>query len=429
MASESTATSSPYPQTAVLDPAVHACLIGEWERQEDGIELIASENQTSMAVMEAMGSTLTNKYAEGYPGRRYYGGCEVVDVVEDLAKDRLKELFSAYGANVQCSSGSQANQAALLALVKPGGKVLAMDLNHGGHLTHGHPKNASGVYYHFEHYGVEEGVERIDYDALREHALRMKPDLLLAGASAYPRFIDFERMGAIAKEVGAKFMVDMAHIAGLVAAGLHPSPVPFADVCTMTTHKTLRGPRGGAIVATKEWIKQINSAVFPGVQGGPLMHVVAAKAIAFGEALKPEFKQYQKQVLDNASALADGLVKQGYRLVSGGTDNHLMLVDLRGPDGPGITGAVAEDTLHQAGITVNMNLIPFDPEKPMLTSGIRIGTPAVTSRGFGVAEMESLAVWIDRALRAVGNDAVLAEIREEVKTLCRSFPIYSGLRN
>ncbi|PCJ54015.1 MAG: serine hydroxymethyltransferase [Planctomycetota bacterium] len=429
MASESTVSSSPYPQTAVLDPAVHACLVGEWERQEDGIELIASENQTSMAVMEAMGSTLTNKYAEGYPGRRYYGGCEVVDIVEDLAKDRLKELFSAYGANVQCSSGSQANQAALLALVNPGDKVLAMDLNHGGHLTHGHPKNASGVYYNFEHYGVEEGVERIDYDVLREHALRMKPDLLLAGASAYPRFIDFERMSAIAKEVGAKFMVDMAHIAGLVAAGLHPSPVPHADVCTMTTHKTLRGPRGGAIVATKEWIKQINSAVFPGVQGGPLMHVVAAKAIAFGEALKPEFKTYQQQVLDNASALARGLVKQGYRLVSGGTDNHLMLVDLRGPDGPGITGAVAEDTLHQAGITVNMNLIPFDPEKPMLTSGIRIGTPAVTSRGFGVAEMESVAIWIDRALRAVDNDAVLAEIREEVKTLCRSFPIYSGLGN
>jgi len=427
MASESTVSSSPYPH-ATADPKVYACLMGEWERQEDGIELIASENQTSLAVMEAMGSTLTNKYAEGYPGRRYYGGCEVVDVVEDLAKDRLKELFQAYGANVQCSSGSQANQAAFLALIQPGDKVLAMDLNHGGHLTHGHPKNASGVYYNFEHYGVTEASERIDYDALREHALRMKPALLLAGASAYPRFIDFERMGAIAKEVGAKFMVDMAHIAGLVAAGLHPSPVPHADVCTMTTHKTLRGPRGGAIVATKEWIKQINSAVFPGVQGGPLMHVVAAKAIAFGEALQPEFKDYQQQVLDNATALAEGLVSRGYRLVSGGTDNHLMLVDLRGPQGPGITGAVAEDTLHSAGITVNMNLIPFDPEKPMHTSGIRIGTPAVTSRGFGVTEMESLAAWIDQALRAVGDDAVLADIRAEVRTLCRSFPIYPELK-
>jgi len=427
MAPESTIPLSSYPHTAILDPEVHACLMGEWERQEDGIELIASENQTSMAVMEALGSTLTNKYAEGYPGRRYYGGCEVVDVVEDLAKDRLKQVFSAYGANVQSSSGSQANQAALLALLNPGDKVLAMDLNHGGHLTHGHPKNASGVYYQFEHYGVTEGEERIDYEALREHALRMKPELLLAGASAYPRFIDFERMGAIAKEVGAKFMVDMAHIAGLVAAGLHPSPVPHADVCTMTTHKTLRGPRGGAIVATKEWIKQINSAVFPGVQGGPLMHAVAAKAIAFGEALKPEFKQYQQQVLDNANALAEGLVKRGYRLVSGGTDNHLMLVDLRGPEGPGITGAVAEDTLHLAGITVNMNLIPFDPEKPMLTSGIRIGTPAVTSRGFGVSEMELIAAWIDRSLRAVGDAAVLAEVREEVRTLCRNYPIYSGM--
>lgn len=427
MTSESTLSTSPYPSVASVDPTVHASLLAEWRRQEEGIELIASENQTSMAVMEAMGSTLTNKYAEGYPGRRYYGGCEIVDQVEDLAKDRLKELFSAYGANVQSSSGSQANQAALLALVKPGGRILAMDLNHGGHLTHGHPKNASGVYYQFEHYGVTEGEERIDYDALRDHALAMKPELLLAGASAYPRFLDFERLAAIAKEVDARFLVDMAHIAGLVAADLHPSPVPHADVCTMTTHKTLRGPRGGAIVATKEWIKQINSAVFPGVQGGPLMHVVAAKAIAFGEALQPEFRSYQQQVLDNAKALADGLAGHGYRLVSGGTDNHLMLVDLRGPDGPGISGAAAEDTLHRAGITVNMNLIPFDPAKPMLTSGIRIGTPAVTSRGFGTAEMVRLASWIDRALRSMDNPEVLAEVREEVRALCRKHPIYPEL--
>ncbi|MHC4824286.1 MAG: serine hydroxymethyltransferase [Planctomycetota bacterium] len=427
MTSESTLSPSPYPSVSSVDPEVHDSLLAEWQRQEDGIELIASENQTSLAVMEAMGSTLTNKYAEGYPGRRYYGGCEVVDRVEDLAKDRLKELFSAYGANVQCSSGSQANQAALLALVKPGGRILAMDLNHGGHLTHGHPKNASGVYYRFEHYGVTEDEERIDYDALRDHALAMKPDLLLAGASAYPRFLDFERLASIAREVDARFLVDMAHIAGLVAAELHPSPVPHADVCTMTTHKTLRGPRGGAIVATKDWIKQINSAVFPGVQGGPLMHVVAAKAIAFGEALQPEFRTYQKQVLDNARALAEGLAGLGYRLVSGGTDNHLMLVDLRGPDGPGISGAAAEDTLHRAGITVNMNLIPFDPAKPMLTSGIRIGTPAVTSRGFGTAEMAQLAVWIDRALRAVDQPEVLAQVRAEVLELCRKYPIYPQL--
>lgn len=424
MSDASLQTSTSYPQVAETDPDVHACLMAEWKRQEEGIELIASENQTSEAVMQAMGSTLTNKYAEGYPGRRYYGGCEVVDVVENLAKDRLKEVFGAYGANVQCSSGSQANQAALLALVEPGAKILAMDLNHGGHLTHGHPKNASGVYYQFAHYGVTPEQETIDYDALRAQALEYQPDLLLAGASAYPRFLDFERLAAIAKEVGAKFMVDMAHIAGLVAAGLHPSPVPHADVCTMTTHKTLRGPRGGAIVATKNWIKQINSAVFPGVQGGPLMHVIAAKAIAFKEALDPNFRAYQQQVLDNAAALAQGLQQRGYRLVSGGTDNHLMLVDLRGPEGPGITGADAEDALHEAGITVNKNLIPFDPAKPMLTSGIRVGTPAVTSRGFGVAEMDSVAGWMDRALRSVGDAAVLQEVREEVRALCKQYPIY-----
>jgi glycine hydroxymethyltransferase len=427
MSSNTDTITDPYPQTAAADPQVHACLMAEWQRQEQGIELIASENQTSRAVMEAVGSTLTNKYAEGYPGRRYYGGCEHVDVLEDLAKDRLKEVFQAYGANVQCSSGSQANQAAMLALIEPGDTVLAMDLNHGGHLTHGHPKNASGAFYKFVHYGVSQGEERIDYDALREMALECKPQLLLAGASAYPRVIDFERMAAIAKEVGAKFMVDMAHIAGLVAAGLHPSPVPHADVCTMTTHKTLRGPRGGAIVATKEWIKQINSAVFPGIQGGPLMHVVAGKAVAFAEALKPDFRVYQQQVIDNAQVLAKALVSRGYRLVSGGTDNHLMLVDLRGPEGPGITGRIAENALHAAGITVNMNLIPFDPEKPMHTSGIRIGTPAVTSRGFGAAEMELIAGWMDRVLRAPEDEAIQAQVQDEVKELCAKFPIYPGL--
>lgn len=427
MSSTTSTQTDPYPHTASADPEVHACLMAEWRRQEEGIELIASENQTSLAVMEAVGSTLTNKYAEGYPGRRYYGGCEHVDVLEDLAKDRLKELFQAYGANVQCSSGSQANQAAMLALIEPGDTVLAMDLNHGGHLTHGHPKNASGAFYKFVHYGVSKEEERIDYDVLRAMALECKPQLLLAGASAYPRVIDFERLAAIAKEVGAKFMVDMAHIAGLVAAGLHPSPVPYADVCTMTTHKTLRGPRGGAIVATKEWIKQINSAVFPGIQGGPLMHVVAGKAVAFAEALKPEFRAYQQQVIDNAQVLAKALVSRGYRLVSGGTDNHLMLVDLRGPEGPGITGRVAENALHAAGITVNMNLIPFDPEKPMLTSGVRIGTPAVTARGFGAAEMESIAAWMDRVLRAPEDQSVQTEVRAEVLALCANFPIYPSL--
>ncbi|MBC8370674.1 MAG: serine hydroxymethyltransferase [Planctomycetes bacterium] len=415
---------TPYPLTASQDPQVHAVLLGEWQRQENGIELIASENQTSLAVLEALGSTLTNKYAEGYPNRRYYGGCEHVDVVEDLAKDRLKELFGAYGANVQCSSGSQANQAALLALLNPGDTVLAMDLNHGGHLTHGHPKNASGAYYNFVHYGVAQHDEHIDYDALAAQALEVRPQLLLAGASAYSRHIDFARLAEIAKSVDAKFMVDMAHIAGLVAVGLHPSPVPHADVCTMTTHKTLRGPRGGAIVATKEWIKQINSAVFPGIQGGPLMHSVAAKAIAFGEALRPEFKEYQQQVIDNAALLASELTSRGYRLVSGGTDNHLMMVDLRGPDGPGITGAAAEDALHSAGITVNKNLIPFDPEKPMLTSGIRIGTPAVTSRGFKQAQIKQVAEFIDRALRNTNDADVLAEIRAEVLELCQQFKIY-----
>ncbi len=427
MSASSNTQTTPYPLSASADPEVHSCLMAEWRRQEEGIELIASENQTSMAVMESVGSTLTNKYAEGYPGRRYYGGCEHVDVVENLAKDRLKELFQAYGANVQCSSGSQANQAAMLALINPGDTVLAMDLNHGGHLTHGHPKNASGAYYNFVHYGVSKEHERIDYDVLRDMALECRPQLLLAGASAYPRVIDFERLAAIAKEVGAKFMVDMAHIAGLVAAGLHPSPVPHADVCTMTTHKTLRGPRGGAIVATKEWIKQINSAVFPGIQGGPLMHVVAGKAVAFHEALQPEFRAYQQEVVDNAQVLAKALIAKGYRLVSGGTDNHLMLVDLRGPEGPGITGRVAENALHAAGITVNMNLIPFDPEKPMHTSGIRIGTPAVTSRGFGSAEMESIATWMDQVLRTPEDEAIQARVREEVRSLCANFPIYPSL--
>jgi glycine hydroxymethyltransferase len=414
----------PYPLTAAQDPEVQACLIGEWHRQEQCIELIASENHTSPAVLETVGSTLTNKYAEGYPGRRYYGGCEQVDVVENLAKDRLKELFGAYGANVQPSSGSQANQAAMLALLEPGDSVLAMDLNHGGHLSHGHPKNTSGVYYRFHHYGVEPDSERIDYDRLRAQALEVRPKLLLAGASAYPRLLDFERLAAIAREAGARLMVDMAHIAGLIAGGVHPSPVPHADVCTFTTHKTLRGPRGGAIVCTKDWIKQINSAVFPGVQGGPLMHVVAGKAVAFGEALKPEFSSYQRAVVANAAVLAASLEARGHRLVSGGTDNHLMLVDLRGV---GVTGAEAEDALHAAGITVNKNLIPFDPETPMRTSGIRIGTPAVTTRGFDAEDMAVVAAWVDSVLRAPQDEAVRTRVREEVHALCTRKPVYPSL--
>jgi glycine hydroxymethyltransferase len=380
-------------------------------------------------VLETVGSVLTNKYAEGYPGRRYYGGCEHVDEAENLAKERLCALLGAERANVQPSSGSQANQAVMLAIASPGDKVLAMDLNHGGHLSHGHPKNLSGLVYEFHHYGVSSEDERIDYDRVAEMAREIRPRVLMAGASAYPRVIDFERLAAIAQEVDAVFFVDMAHIAGLVAAGVHPSPVPHADVVTFTTHKTLRGPRGGAIVCKQPWIKAINSAVFPGMQGGPLMHVVAAKAVAFAEAASPAFREYQEAVVANAAALANGLQQRGYRLVSGGTDNHLMLVDLRGPEGPGITGALAEDVLHAGGITVNKNLIPFDPEKPMLTSGIRIGTPAVTTRGFTTDDMESVAGWMDRLLRAPEDTAVHQAVRDEVASLCERRPIYPHLRD
>ena len=416
--------SHPYPLIHAFDSEVSSAMLDELNRQEQQVELIASENHTSPAVLEALGSVLTNKYAEGYPGRRYYGGCEHVDVVEDLARTRLCQLFQAEHANVQPSSGSQANQAAMLALIEPGDKVLAMELNHGGHLSHGHPKNVSGMVYDFHSYGVNAESETIDYDQLEAQADEVQPKLLLAGASAYPRTIDFERLRSIADRVGALFMVDMAHIAGLVAAGLHPSPVPFADVVTMTTHKTLRGPRGGAIVCTEEWKKKLDSAVFPGMQGGPLMHVIAGKAVAFLEALDPGFKDYQEQVLANAKALATELVSLGYRLVSGGTDNHLMLVDLRGPEGPGITGRTAEDTLHRAGITVNKNLIPFDPEKPMQTSGIRIGTPAVTTRGFTETDMRNVAQWMDQVLRSPEDEAVLSEVLAEVSSLCGGRPIY-----
>ena len=427
MSPPTASSASLYARVQSADPEIAALLVAEWRRQEEGLELIASENQASAAVIEAMGSTLTNKYAEGYPGRRYYGGCEHVDRVEELARDRLKALFGAEAANVQPSSGSQANQAAMIALVPPGATVLAMDLNHGGHLSHGHPKNASGIYYQFVHYGVRPGDERLDYDALRAQALAVKPALLMAGASAYARTLDFERLGAIAREAGARFLVDMAHIAGLVAGGQHPSPVPHADVVTMTTHKTLRGPRGGAIVCKKDWIKQVNSAVFPGVQGGPLMHVIAAKAVAFAEAARPEFADYQRRTVRNAAALAAALQRRGYRLVAGGTDNHLLLVDLRAP-GPGITGAEAEAALGRAHITVNKNLIPFDPEPPMRTSAIRVGTPAITTRGLGEADMDVIAGWMDRVLRAPADAGVAAAVGAEVRALCARRPIYPDYR-
>jgi glycine hydroxymethyltransferase len=416
-----------YPLTLAQDPAIHHALAAELQRQETQIELIASENHASMAVLETLGSVLTNKYAEGYPGRRYYGGCEHVDEAENLAKQRLCELFGAEGANVQPSSGSQANQAALLALAPPGSRILAMDLNHGGHLSHGHPKNLSGMIYEFSHYGVNSETERIDYDAIAAQIAQVKPQVLLAGASAYPRSIDFQILADLAQQHDAFLMVDMAHIAGLVATGLHESPVPHADIVTMTTHKTLRGPRGGAIVCKDAHLAKVNSAVFPGMQGGPLMHVIAAKAVAFREALAPEFKSYQTQVLSNAKALAGALQKGGCRLVSGGTDNHLMLVDLRGPAGPGITGRMAEDALHRAGITANKNLIPFDPEKPMATSGLRLGTPAVTTRGFDTSDMESIGDWMNQILGQPDDRELATRIGTQVAELCSRKPIYPSL--
>ncbi len=416
---------SSHPHLTAQDPDVARTLADELRRQEEQIELIASENYTSPAVLEALGSVLTNKYAEGYPGRRYYGGCEHVDQAEELGKSRLCQLLEADHANVQASSGSQANQAALLALAEPGDTILAMELNHGGHLSHGHPKNSSGIHYSFVHYGVTQETETVDMDQVRSLALEHRPKVIMAGASAYPRILDFSAFAEIAHEAGAHLLVDMAHIAGPVAAGLHPSPIPHADIVTMTTHKTLRGPRGGAMVCQEQWAKKVDSAVFPGMQGGPLMHAVAAKAVAFGEALLPDFQQYQAATLANAKALAEGLAARGFRLVSGGTDNHLLLVDLRGPQGPGITGREAEDALHRAYLTVNKNLIPFDPEKPMRTSGIRLGTPAVTTRGLDVEDMQSIAGWMDRILRAPEDLELSTSIRQEVAALCSAKPVYS----
>ena len=391
------------------DPEIGDAIAKEYARQQRGLELIASENVVSPAVMATMGTVLTNKYAEGYPGKRYYGGCECVDIAENIAIERAKQLFGAEHANVQPHSGAQANTAVYLALLKPGDTVLGMNLAHGGHLTHGSPVNISGMLYNFVPYGVEDDTSMIDYDKVEFLAREHKPKLIVAGASAYPRIIDFERLGAIAKSVGAYLMVDMAHIAGLVAAGLHPNPVPYADVVTTTTHKTLRGPRGGMILCREELAKAINKGVFPGTQGGPLMHIIAAKAVCFGEALKPEFKEYQKQIVKNAKVLAESLIAEGFNLLSGGTDNHLMLVDLRSM---GITGKQLEKQLDEVYITVNKNAIPNDPESPFVTSGVRIGTPAVTSRGLKEDDMRKIAHLIKLAATDFENSADY--IRSEV---------------
>jgi glycine hydroxymethyltransferase len=407
-----------------IDPEVADALQAETERQRGNIELIASENFTSRAVMEAQGSTATNKYAEGYPGRRYYGGCEFVDVVESLAIERAKALFGAAHANVQPHSGAQANTAVYFAMLTPGDTVLGMNLSHGGHLTHGHPINLSGKYFNFVPYGVTKETETIDYDALLDLAKEHKPKMIVAGASAYPRIIDFPRIRRIADEVGALVMVDMAHIAGLVATGLHPSPVPYAEFVTTTTHKTLRGPRGGLILCQEQFAKKIDQAIFPGTQGGPLMHVIAGKAVAFKEAASPEFKAYQAQVVKNAKVFAAALMNRGFRVISGGTDNHLMLVSVREH---GLTGLQAERLLDSCAITVNKNTIPFDPEKPFITSGLRIGTPAVTTRGMKEAEMLEISGIIADVLDNPDDESVLHAAKQKVESLTERFPLYPEL--
>ena len=406
----------------VVDTEIQEAINKELSRQRDKLEMIASENIVSKAVMQAQGSVLTNKYAEGYPGKRYYGGCEYVDVVEQLAIDRAKKLFGAEYANVQPHSGAQANTAVYFALLQPGDTILGMNLTDGGHLTHGSPVNISGKYFKIIPYGVDKETERIDYDELERLAKEHQPKLIVGGASAYSRVIDFERMAQIAKSVGAYFMVDMAHIAGLVAAGLHPSPVPYADVVTTTTHKTLRGPRGGLILCRDaEFGKQFNKAIFPGIQGGPLMHVIAAKAVAFKEALSDEFKVYQQQVLDNAKALADELVKKGFRIVSSGTDNHLMLVDLRSKN---ITGKEAQFLLDEIGITANRNTIPFEPLSPFVTSGIRLGTPALTTRGLKEDDIREVADIIADVIENREDSAVIEAAKAKVQAICKKFPLY-----
>ena len=408
----------------IVDPEIQKAIDQELSRQREKLEMIASENIVSTAVMQAQGSILTNKYAEGYPGKRYYGGCEYVDIVEQLAIDRAKKLFGAEYANVQPHSGAQANTAVYFALLQPGDTILGMNLTDGGHLTHGSPVNISGKYFKIIPYGVDKETERIDYDELERLAKEHQPKLIVGGASAYSRVIDFERMAQIAKSVGAYFMVDMAHIAGLVAAGLHPSPVPYADVVTTTTHKTLRGPRGGLILCRDaEFGKQFNKAIFPGIQGGPLMHVVAAKAVAFKEALSDEFKVYQQQVLDNAKALADELVKKGFRIVSGGTDNHLMLVDLRSKN---ITGKEAQFLLDEIGITANRNTIPFEPLSPFVTSGIRLGTPALTTRGLKEEDIREVADIIADVIENREDSAAIEAAKAKVQAICKKFPLYEA---
>lgn len=406
-----------------VDPEVAEAILQETRRQAETIELIASENFVSEAILEATGSVFTNKYAEGYPGRRYYGGCEFVDRVESLAIERARELFGAEHANVQPHSGTQANIAAYLALAEPGEKILGMNLSHGGHLTHGHPLNFSGRFFQVVPYGVSRETEQIDYDELADLARRERPKVIVAGASAYSRIIHFDRMAEIAADVGAYLMVDMAHIAGLVAAGLHPNPVPYAHVVTSTTHKTLRGPRGGLILCREEFAKAVNRNVFPGTQGGPLVHVIAAKAVCFHQAATPEFRQYQEQIVRNAKVLAETLAERGFRIVSGGTDNHLFLVDVFSR---GITGKQAEAALEEAGITVNKNTIPFDPHPPLVTSGIRIGTPAATTRGMKEPEMRLIGEWIARVLSDIDNEDVRRRVREEVRELTARFPLYAG---
>ncbi|MFY0518355.1 serine hydroxymethyltransferase [Lysinibacillus sp. UGB7] len=410
-----------YENLAVQDKAVLDGILAEKKRQQENIELIASENFVSEAVMEAQGSVLTNKYAEGYPGKRYYGGCEHVDVVEDIARDRVKEIFGAEYANVQPHSGAQANMAVYHTILQPGDTVLGMNLSHGGHLTHGSPVNFSGILYNFVEYGVTKDTQVIDYEDVRQKALEHKPKLIVAGASAYPRAIDFSKFREIADEVGAYFMVDMAHIAGLVAAGEHQSPVPYADFVTSTTHKTLRGPRGGLILASKEWEQKLNKSVFPGIQGGPLMHVIAAKAVAFGEILQPEFKDYAKQIKANAKALAEVLIAEGVEIVSNGTDNHLLLLNVKSL---GLTGKVAEHALDEVGITTNKNTIPYDTESPFVTSGIRIGTPAVTSRGFKEEDMKEVGAIIAAVLKNPEDEAVKAEAKVRVIALTDRHPLY-----
>lgn len=405
------------------DPEVYEAILKEEQREEENILLIASENYASEAVMEAQGSVFTNKYAEGYPGRRYYGGCEYADLVESLAIERAKALFGAEHVNVQPHSGTQANMAVYFAVLKPGDTVLGMSLSHGGHLSHGAPVNFSGLYYNAVTYGVnEEGY--IDYDQVRDLAKKHRPKLILTGASAYSRIIDFKAFAEIAREVGAYLLADIAHIAGLVAAGLHPSPVPYADFVTSTTHKTLRGPRGGIIMCKKEFAKIIDKMIFPGIQGGPLVHVIAAKAVAFKEALTEEFRRYQKQVVNNAKKLCESLLERGYRIISGGTDNHLMLVDLRSKN---ITGKEAEETLESAGITVNKNSIPFDEKPPTITSGIRLGTPCVTTRGMKEPEMEEIAEMIDDVISNPSSESIIQRVKEKVRGLCERFPIYRRL--